>query len=180
MKKLVAIVLFALIAFSCEKPAKTGFVNMENAVKEYQEMKDAQAKYDKMSKEFQSEIERKAQAFQIKVDLYNKNVASMRQAEKASKEEELYGLQQQIQQEQQIKGRQLQMESQGAIDSIIVKVKDHIKEYGLKNGYQYIYSQSESGGVLYGQEDVNLTQTIIDELNAAFKPSPAVEVVEEK
>jgi len=52
---------------------------------------------------------------------------------------------------------------------LIKKVKDFIKDYGTKNGYFYILGSNEGGSVLFGKEESDLTQTILDLLNAAYK-----------
>lgn len=169
MKKTFALIFIALIAFSCQKQ-KTGYVNTEKIVKDYSEMGAAQDKYTKLNDEMMGDLERKAQAYQIKLDLYQKNVSGMSKSEREQKEEELINLRQELQQEQQTRSRQLQQESQSAIDSIIKKVKDHVKDYGEKNGYDYIYGQNEAGSVLYGKEENDLTDEILKELNDGYKP----------
>tara|TARA_R110002020_G_scaffold259768_2_gene473746 strand:+ start:90351 stop:90875 length:525 start_codon:yes stop_codon:yes gene_type:complete len=169
MKKAVVLVFVAIFAFSCQKQ-KTGFVNTEKIVKDYTEMSAAQDKYTKLNDEMMGDLERKAQAYQIKVDLYQKNVSTMGTAEREKTEQELMGLRQELQQEQQTRSRQLQQESQSAIDTIIKKVKDHVKEYGKNNGYDYIYGQNEAGSVLYGKEENDLTEKVLKELNDSFKP----------
>ena len=74
-------------------------------------------------------------------------------------------LQQQIQFEQQ----QITQAFQAEIDSVIIKVKDYVKEYGKTNGYTYILGTSDaSASVMYGTDENDLTQTILDALNAQY------------
>tara|TARA_R110002020_G_scaffold17479_1_gene61351 strand:- start:172 stop:696 length:525 start_codon:yes stop_codon:yes gene_type:complete len=167
MKKGIILIFTAILAISCNQQ-KTGFVNTEKIVKEYKEMAVAQKKYGKLNDEMMGDLERKAQSYQIKLDLYQKNVSTMSRSEREQKEEELMTLRQGLQQEQQGRSRQLQQESQGAIDSIIQKVKDHVKDYGEENGYSYIYGQNDAGSVMYGKEDLDLTDEILKELNEGY------------
>ena len=75
-------------------------------------------------------------------------------------------LQQQMQFEQQQLGQAFQTE----IDSLIVKVKDFVKDYGKTNNYTYILGTSDAAAsVLYGSEENDLTQTILDALNANYE-----------
>ena len=77
---------------------------------------------------------------------------------------------QQLQQERQARIGQLQVESQKVIDSLITKVKDKVKAYGKKNGYSYIYGSNDAGSVLYGKDELNLTEAILTEMNGEYAP----------
>ena len=88
----------------------------------------------------------------------------------------LQKLQQEFQQKEQIISQQLQFEqqqiaqeSQSQNDSLIKKVRGFVKEYGETNGYSYILGSNEAGSVMYGNNDADLTQTILDALNEAYK-----------
>jgi outer membrane protein len=169
MKKIILATALAAILVSCDKQ-KTGFVNTETIVKEYKEMSDTQELYAKKNDEMSSALDIKIQEFQIKADLYQKNGPSMNRSEREKKEEELMMLRQQIQQEQQTGSRQLQQESQAAIDSVIKKVKARVKEYGEKNGYDYIYGQNDAGSVMFGKAEYDLTDEVLKELNDNYTP----------
>ena len=74
-------------------------------------------------------------------------------------------LQQQMQSEQQ----KLTQEFQAEIDSVIVNVKDFVKNYGKTNGYNYILGTSDAAAtVMYGEDQSDLTQTILEALNAKY------------
>jgi len=90
---------------------------------------------------------------------------SMTKTNREKKEQELMTKQQSLQREQQAKMQEIQQGSQQEIDSIIVKVKDFIKDYGKKNGYTYIYGDTEVSNILYGKEELDITEKIIEALN---------------
>ena len=164
MKITIQLVLLAFLVSACSK-SKTGFVDTQKLFEEYTELTEVQDKYTKMSDEVRSDLEPQIQAFQIKVDLYQKNAQSMSPAERQQKEQELGVLQQQIQQAQQVRGGQIQQESQAEIDTIIKKVRDFIADYGKRNEYEYIYGKNEGANILYGKEELDLTEEILKELN---------------
>ncbi len=167
MKITLKLMLLALIVTSCSK-SKTAFVDTQKLFEEYTELTEVQDKYTKLSDEVRSDLEPQIQAFQIKVDLYQKNAASMTPAERQQKEQELGALQQQIQQAQQSRGGQLQQESQAEIDSVIQKVRDFISDYGKSNGYDYIYGKNEGANILYGKEELDVTEDILKALNDTY------------
>jgi len=92
----------------------------------------------------------------------------MSPAERQAKEQELGALQQEIQQMQQARGGQIQQESQAAIDSVISKVRKFIDTYGEENGYDFIYGKNESGNVLYGNKELDITDDILKALNTSY------------
>ena len=106
MKTKFSLLLIALVLASCSK-SKSGFVDTQKLFEEYTEMTEVQDKYNKLSEEIRGELQPKIQAFQIKVDLYQKNAQSMSPSERQAKEQELGALQQEIQQMQQARGGQV-------------------------------------------------------------------------
>lgn len=161
------IVAVAFTLASCTK-SKSAFVDTQKLFEEYSEMTEVQDKYTKLTDEVREELQPKIQAFQIKVDLYQKNASTMSPAERQSKEQELGALQQEIQQMQQARGGQIQQESQAAIDSVISKVRKFIDTYGEEAGYDFIYGKNESGNVLYGNKELDITDDILKALNTSY------------
>ncbi|GAA0714176.1 OmpH family outer membrane protein [Aquimarina litoralis] len=156
---------------SCnQQTEKTGFVNNTKVVSDFKEMKAAKEKWTKKNNEVRAELEEKAKQFQIEVQGYQNIMKSMTQSNREKKEQELMVKQQTLQREQQTRMQEIQKGSQTEIDSIIAKVEDFIKDYGKKNGYTYIYGETEVKNIFYAKEELDLTDKIITELNGE-KPS---------
>ncbi|WP_281991504.1 OmpH family outer membrane protein [Aquimarina aggregata] len=168
MKKFLWIAGACLIFASCQQQIeKTGFVNNTKVVSDFTEMKVAQEKWTKRNTEVRAELEEKAKQFQIEVQGYQNIMKSMSKTNREKKEQELMAKQQGLQREQQSRMQEIQQGSQKEIDSIISKVKDFIKEYGKKNGYTYIYGDTEVSNILYGKEELDITEDVIKELNGS-------------
>ncbi|MBW1297550.1 OmpH family outer membrane protein [Aquimarina litoralis] len=162
----IAIALLGMI--SCNQQIeKTGFVNNTKVVSDFNEMKTAKEKWTKKNNEVRAELEEKAKQFQIEVQGYQNIMKSMTQANREKKEQELMVKQQTLQREQQTRMQEIQQGSQAEIDSIISKVESFIKDYGKKNGYTYIYGETEVKNIFYAKEELDLTEKIITELNGA-------------
>jgi outer membrane protein len=172
MKKIIWVASALLILTSCNQQIeKTGYVNNTKVVSDYKEMKAAQEKWTKRNNEVRAELEEKAKQFQIEVEGYKNIMKSMSTANREKKEQELMVKQQDLQREQQAKMQEIQQGSQVEIDSIIGKVKSFIEDYGKKNGYTYIYGDTETSNILYGKEELNLTDTILEALNGGDTPT---------
>ncbi|GAA4109565.1 OmpH family outer membrane protein [Aquimarina addita] len=166
MKKYILIAIASIGMISCNQQVeKTGYVNNTKVVSEFKEMKVAQEKWTKKNNEVRSELEQKAQQFQMEVQGYQSIMKSMTAANREKKEQELMAKQQGLQREQQTRMQEIQQGSQTEIDSVISKVKRLVKEYGKKNGYTYIYGETEAGNLFYADEKLDLTDVIIAELN---------------
>ncbi|WP_405208918.1 OmpH family outer membrane protein [Aquimarina sp. LLG6339-5] len=166
MRNFIWIAVAIIGLTSCNQQIeKTGFVNNTKVVSDFNEMKTAKEKWTKKNNEVRAELEEKAKQFQIEVQGYQNIMKSMSQTNREKKEQELMVKQQGLQREQQTRMQEIQQGSQAEIDSIISKVEGFIKEYGKKNGYTYIYGETEVKNLFYAKEELNLTEKIIEELN---------------
>jgi len=64
----------------------------------------------------------------------------------------------------------LAQEAQSESDSLVSKIKDFVKNYGKSNQFDFILGTNEgAASVLYGKDESDLTQTILEALNAEYK-----------
>lgn len=167
MKKLGILLVTAFIAVACQTE-KSGFVDTEELLTEYAELKSAKERFTKENDLIMGELELKIKAYQIKEDLFRKNGPSMSRKDQEEQYNTLGAEAQQLQQERQARVGKLQVESQEVIDSLITKVKDRVKAYGKANGYSYIYGSNDAGSVLFGKEELDLTKAILKEMNDSY------------
>lgn len=169
--KSIFYVAFALLVFaSCEKPNKIAYIDNGKVINDYEEKKDLEAKFKGKDEAFKKKTDSISQAFQLEVQ------QAQLKAKKSSRkkaQEIMGGLQQKqqvLQQQMQFEQQQLTQAFQTEIDTLIVKVKDYVKDYGKANGYTYILGTSDAAAtVLYGADNQDLTQTILDSLNTKYK-----------
>lgn len=167
MKNIIYVVLAAIVFTSCQQQAKIGFVNNGTVINDFQEKKDLEAKFELKKEAFTKRADSIGKAFQLEVQ----NTQARAQKSSQKKQQELMaGLQQkqqQLQQQIQYEEQQLAQGFQAEIDSLIVKVKDFVNDYGKTNGYTYILGTSDAAAtVMYGTDENDLTKTILEALNA--------------
>jgi outer membrane protein len=80
---------------------------------------------------------------------------------------------------QEAMGKQLQDEFGAKRDSIVEKMRSYVKEYGKKNGYDYIYGTGDAASVLYAKEGFDITDKLVKELNDKYKGSPEAKAAKE-
>jgi len=161
----MAILVFA----SCQQAQKIGYVDNSILINDYQEKIDVENVLKTKIAAYEKRRDSLTQSFQMEVQEAEIKAKSMSQAK-------LQKLQQEFQQKDQLIGQRLQFEqqqiaqeSQSKNDSLIKKVKAFVTDYGNSNGYDFILGSNEAGSVMFGTKDADLTQVILDALNAAYK-----------
>jgi outer membrane protein len=170
MKKIIYVTLALLVFASCEKPKKIGFVDNGVLINDYQEKKDLEAAFQLKEEAFRKKFDSIDKDFQLEVQKFQAGAQKMSQNSAQKKYQELGQKRQAQDQQKQVEAQEFQRAFQTEIDSIISKVKDYVKDYGKSNNYTYILGTSDAAAsVLYGAEENDLTQIILDSLNAKYK-----------
>ncbi|WP_303316624.1 OmpH family outer membrane protein [Flavivirga abyssicola] len=170
MKNIIYTLLVALVFTSCQKEKKIGYIDNGIVINDFQEKIDLEAKFQTKEEAFKKKADSIGQAFQLEVQ---QTQITAQKSSKKKAQELMGGLQQKqqlLQQQMQFEQQQLTQDFQTEIDSLIIKVKDFVKDYGKTNGYTYILGTSDAAAtVLYGIDENDLTKTILDALNEAYK-----------
>ncbi len=179
MKRSLLILGFALALFSCNKEGgtaaaggfKTAYVDTEKLSKEYEEFKDLDSKSKVKSEEMGREFEGKVQQFKLDAASFQNEAKTKGPQWAQLKGQELQKREQELTIEQDAIRRQLQEEFGVKNDSAVSKMKKFIKEYGKKNGYDYIYGTGEMASIFYAKDGYDITDKILKELNDKYKGS---------
>jgi len=169
MKKIFYGVFAFLIFASCQQTEKIGYVDNSKLINEYREKKDIEEKLKVKVTAFQKRTDSLRKVFQLDVNEAEIKARGMSQANIQKLSQELQQREQMLSQRLQFEQQQIAQESQTQNDSLIKKIKDFVKDYGTKNGYSYILGSNEAGSVMFGKEESDLTQTLLDLLNDEYK-----------
>ena len=97
-------------------------------------------------------------------------------ASRQKKEAELMQEQQSFQQQQQMAQQQVQAEGQRMFEEVNTAIETFLADYGESNGFTYILGSSmQTKSVLYGEESLNITDEVIEALNASYETKLEVE-----
>lgn len=175
MKKLILLSIAALAIISCNKETpsvekmKTAYVDTSKLLEENTEAKDIEDKYKVKSEEMGRELRGEASRFQSEAASFQQNAQLKGQAWAQAKGAELQKREQELSMKQQAMLQTLQQQSGKEMDSLIKRIKTHIKEYGKKNGYDYIYGTGDAASVLYAKDAYDITTAMIKEINDSYK-----------
>ncbi len=164
MKKIVGLIIVVLAFTSCQQQ-KTGYVDNGKIINEIKEKIELETKYTNLDAEFKKKGDSLGQLFQAEYAKINSYTGSKKEKEMQVFNQKAQAFQQQMQNDQQSYQKKYQVE----IDSLIVKVKTFVSDYGKSNGYDYIFGTVEtSPSIMFAKEENDLSQKIIEGLNTAF------------
>jgi len=169
MKNIVIVIITAFMFASCQQSQKIAFVDNSKLINNYQEKIDIQDKLQAKIKAYEHRRDSIRQAFQMEINEAELKSRKMSKANIQKLSQELQQKDQMISQRDQLEQQQISQESKAKNDSLIKKVRAFVKDYGVKNGYDFILGSNEAGSVMYGKPESDLTQTILDAINAAYK-----------
>ena len=145
MKKIILTLLVALpMSLFAQKFAHFDSAVIIQAMPEYTA---AQAELQTQSKQYEDELQRMQNELRTKAEDYEKNSATMVDAVKQRREQELTDLQQRLQQYYETSQQELQKLQQQKMAEISEKVQKAIKEVGDAGGY--IYIMDTTSGIPY-------------------------------
>jgi outer membrane protein len=145
--------------------SKIGYIRSGVLIQEYKGMQNVSAKFDSEVKIVQSNLDTlKTRAERLNERLSNSTNSNekkqlMMELKTISSDYENYNRKS----EQQLEERKSQL---GQV--VLKEINDYIQKYGKDNGYNYILGTTNEGSVLYGKNEFDLTEIILNELNEKF------------
>lgn len=168
MKKILILFVAIVTLISCQQ--KTAFVNNQDVMEDFLKLKETEEKFVQEEEAMKAKMDAMVaqSGYQDLVQEYQSKQGKMPKSE----EEELYNnimkLQQTLGQQQQVNNQQFQQKKNAEMDSLVTVVKDFIKTYGKENGYAFIYGSNESGNILYGKVEFDITSEVTEALNEQY------------
>ena len=155
MKKIVLALLLALpMGVFAQKFAHVNSTQIVQAMPEYT---TAMTDLQNLQKQYEQELQRMQDELKTKADDFDKNQATLPDAVKQRRQQELQDLYQRLQQYEQTAAQELQKAQAEKMQVITKKVSDAIKEIGAAG--QYVYIMDVSSGIPYISETLSTDVT---------------------
>lgn len=160
MKKFMIAVLMALpMSMFAQKFAH---INSQQIVQAMPEYTAAQTDLQNLQKQYEEELKRMQDELKTKSDDFEKNQATLPDAVKQRRQQELQDLYQRLQQYYQTSEQELQKAQADKMQAITTKVSAAIKEVGAAG--QYVYVMDTSSGIPFINE--TLSTDVTDQVKA--------------
>lgn len=152
MKQLKTVLIaFALVVGTMgfvNAQSKIAHIDVQALLSEMPEMKAAEAELTKLSKTYETDIRTTMQELQTKVALYEKEAPTKTEEVNAQRMQEVQGMQQNIQQANQVAQQELGKKRMEILEPILQKANDAILKIGKAQGFDYVLDSSAGSGVL--------------------------------
>ncbi len=176
----MAFCLLLFLLISCSQ-SKIAYIDVEEVIKEYKAMKDAQKELEVKENEFKQVLDQLAVSYQSGLKDYQEKGRSMSVKQRQETENVLMQQQQVLNQRQQQAQQELQKFGQEKMDEINETIEDFVADYAKANGYTYILGTTDqTKAVLYGENSKDLTDIMIEALNDDYKANSKRDNTQEK
>lgn len=148
---------------------KIVFVNQDSLLNKYEYYKDLRTKFETKTKNAQSDLQSRQQAYQRDVTQYQQSAGSLSADQRKATEERLGRKGQELQAYQQNAGSALQNEQALETEKLYDKVAGYLKTYSKDKGYKMVLTFSKgNSAILFADESLDITAEVIKGLNAEY------------
>ena len=170
---LAAAALLCATSVSNAQP-KFGYVNSQEIIYNMPEISDVQLQLEKLQKDIEEQLEFLQVEYNNKLADYQKNAASLSDAIRQSKEQELLGLQQRYEELGKAGSQDMQKKQGELMTPLIEKARATIDKVSAENGLIAVFDLA-AGSLAYMDESqmVNIAPAVKKELGIAETAQPA-------
>ncbi|BFP40643.1 OmpH family outer membrane protein [Flavobacteriaceae bacterium GF1] len=165
----LALLASILTFFLGQSKSELVYVDINQLVEGYERTKVERTAFEKKASTLKANVDSLMVSWQDELKNYEKERSSMTKKELELKQELLQNKQQQIGNYQQAIQKQIQEEDQKMTQTVINDINDYVKDYGKQNGFRIIFGAKGSGNIMYAEDASDLTETILDGLNAQYQ-----------
>jgi outer membrane protein len=124
---------------------------------------------EQKTKKMDQDLQNRTQGLRNEIAAYQRNVSSMTLGQVRAVEEDLGKKQQNLQMYQQSLQQQLMQEEAKLNKELYDRITGFLKGYGRERGLHVVLKFDPTSDVLYGGESLDITQDVIQGLNASYQ-----------
>ena len=151
------------------KPSSIVFVNSDSLLNSFEYFKQTKSRAEENRGKLEAELNAKAQELQGEVNAYQQKAPTMTPEQRQKTEEKLVAKQQQLMQNKEEMVGQLTQQEQKMNEELYSKIATYLKKYAAGGTYDFVLGYSKGGGVLYANDSLDITSTVIKGLNQEYK-----------
>ena len=156
-----------------ETQLPVAYINNDSLMNNYKLVKDMKAQFNAKMNAYQNELQQKMAKLNGDIKKFQDNARYMTQDEGQKKQKALMQRQQDLAQMRDNLSQRLSDEEDTMNKMLKQKVNKLLKEHSKKEKYQLIFAYSDASDILYVDSAMDITDTIIKELNAQYEAEKA-------
>ena len=163
---LALVAVFACFAAQAQTGMKVGYADVDYILSQLPETKQIQADLEAHNTQLQNQLQSKYQEYQQKGATYQQGAASMIEAVRKEKEQELTDLGSRLQQFERDAQASLQKKQSDLMQPLFKKVGDTINSVATEQGYDFVLSGRVGGVdvVLFAKDEHDISDVVLKKL----------------
>lgn len=150
------------------------YVNADSLFENYQYYKDLKVKMENKRKSVQAGLEAKAKALEAEFTQYQQKASSMTPDQRMKVEQMLGQKQQDFMKSRESLAENVEEEEAKIHEQLYNKIGDYLRNQS-KSGYQIVFGYAKGGGILYANDSLNITSSILKGLNESYSKEEKAE-----
>lgn len=151
-----------------EGTANIAFISSDRLMENYELAKKMREEFDQEQTRLENDLARRQRGFQSEVEKFQRDIQagtiSMDRAQ--AKEQELMQQQQELYQLNESFTNRLMQKEVEMNAKLLEKITEFLTRYNEAHGYDYILGFSRGGGILYASQQHDITDDVLEKLNA--------------
>jgi outer membrane protein len=179
MSKLIVVALTLVASFSHAADFKAAYVDIQRAVQEVQEGKQAKAKLQIMADKKSKDFEKEQLALKAEVEAFQKQAPTMEDKVRSAKEQELQKKAYEFGQKAEKLRVEVADSERKELGKIFPRMETLLGQIAARESLTMVFDKSSSG-LAWAPPSLDLTNELIRMYDAQFKPGAVVPAVEPK
>jgi outer membrane protein len=159
----------ASLMISCDSSPKVAYVKSQELVYEYQGMKEAQSRFETEKQLFQIQLDSLQQVYRMLISNYQSDAPMLSPVEKKQRQELIQMQEGKLRDEQMQIQEKIKEKEDKLTQGVLNQINSFVELYGKENDYDLIFGTTLSGNILYGNEAIDITKEVKEELNKSYK-----------
>ena len=176
MNKLLLLIIIVLVVISLAgniyllaSQPRLGYVRSYDLVEKYQGTQEARAKFEQKKTTLMANVDSLKLTFEKDRIAYLSGARAMTSAQRRGREESLGRQQSQIVQYSAAVEEQIAQEDNDKMAPVLAQINTCVEEYAKEKDFDFIFGTTLSGSLLYGKNSIDVTDDILQNLNAKYK-----------
>jgi outer membrane protein len=144
------------------------YVNTDSLLTNYDYFKDTQKELQNKQYRVQTDLAQKQRQVEMEASYAQQKAAAMSQAELQATQIRLQKMQGDFVAYRDAEAGRFQQESGKKNDELINSIQAYLKKYNSTNKYQFVLGYTKGGGILFADEDLEVTKKVLEGLNKDY------------
>lgn len=167
----VMVISAIVISIFYSSQQKIGYVRSSELVDGYLGMREARNQYQNKSQQWQANVDTLEQDFKKSMHRFQFEMDGLSPTDRHQKEITLKRMRENLFQYTSSVRENAIMEDEKMTQGVLNQINSFVQEYGKRNGFDIVLGTTLSGSLLYGEEQLDITEEVLRELNKAYSPS---------